>query len=43
MTEQLLKLMLRVLITAGVLDAGKSYSRKDIVSAAENYCKDYPG
>jgi hypothetical protein len=43
MTEQLLKLMLRVLIAAGELDAGTSYSSKEIVAAAEKYCKDYPG
>jgi hypothetical protein len=43
MIEKLLKLLLRVLIAAGELDAGTSYTRQEIVSAAERYCKNYPG
>jgi hypothetical protein len=30
-----------VLILVGELDAGKSYTSRDIVEAAESYCKEF--
>jgi hypothetical protein len=41
MTTKLLKLLLGILILAGELDSGKSYMSRDIVEAAESYCKEF--
>lgn len=42
MVDRLVKLLLRVMIAIGELDAGIAYTRQEIIEAAENFCRDYP-